>query len=51
MPILVGPVDPVTAHRALQEGRPIQDVEPESPTARRVREGAAQILRLTPPGG
>lgn len=51
MPILVWPVDPVTAHRALQEGRPIQDVEPESPTARRVREWAAQILRLTPPGG
>ncbi|MCS6963093.1 response regulator [Thermoflexus sp.] len=46
VPIRVWPVDPVTAHRALQEGRSIQEIEPESPTAYRIREWAREILEL-----
>lgn len=46
VPIRVWPVDPVTAHRALQDGRPIQEIEPESPTAHRIREWAGEILEL-----
>ncbi len=45
VPIRVWPVDPVTAHRALQKGRPIQEIEPESPTANRIREWAEGILQ------
>ncbi len=46
VPIRVWPVDPVTAHRALQEGRPLQEIEPESPTAHRIWEWAKEILEL-----
>lgn len=46
VPVRVWPVDPVTAYRALQDGRPIHEIEPESPTAYRIREWAEEILRL-----
>lgn len=46
VPIRVWPVDPVTAHRALQDGQPIQEIEPESPAAHRIREWAGEILEL-----
>ncbi|MFN3928584.1 MAG: response regulator [Thermoflexus sp.] len=49
-PIRVWPVDPVTAHRALQEGRPIQAIEPESPTANRIQEWVEEILQLMKEG-
>lgn len=45
-PVRAWPVDPVTAHRALQEGRPIQAIEPESPTANRIQEWVKEILQL-----
>jgi Flp pilus assembly CpaE family ATPase len=46
VPIRTWPVDPVTAYRALQEGRPIHEIEPESPTARRIREWVEGLVPL-----
>jgi CheY-like chemotaxis protein len=46
VPIRTWPVDPVTAYRALQEGRPIHEIEPESPTARRIREWVEELVPL-----
>ncbi|MCS7251502.1 MAG: response regulator [Anaerolineae bacterium] len=47
VPIRVWPVDPAVAYRALQRGQSIQEIEPESPSARRIQEWAREILGLS----